>query len=187
MLPPFLPATGARSTLSLRSSAATRPPTPAPAAAALEPSRRKRGWLLGCACFFAFLSAFAQSPTRLSSESPILNWRLPLFTADGSRREALVQGSEALVLADRNVAIKDLILHLFTRDQANRIETILASPSAKVLPAEQAVVGEGIVRVINDQFEATGNGWRYDHAAKKVSLHQNVRVTFRAQIDDLLK
>lgn len=136
--------------------------------------------------FTLTFSSLAQSPTRLSPESPILNWRLPLFTADGSRREALVRGSEAR-LADRNVDIKDLTLHLYARDDANQVETILVSPTARVLTEERVVVGDGVIRVINDQFEASGTGWRYEHEAKKVSLQRNVRVTFRAQIDALLK
>lgn len=164
-----------------------------PGVAALEPPGRKRGFRVLLAIFtftltFTLLqTARAQSPTRLSQESPILNWRLPLFTADGSRREALIRGSEARVLPDRTVELKDLLVHLFSRDDANRIETILASPTARVLADERLVVGDGVIRVINDQFEATGTGWSYDHAGKKVSLHRNVRVSFRAQIDDLLK
>jgi hypothetical protein len=163
------------------------PPAESPRVAALEPTARKRGWLLAGLGLCAVLSSLGQSPTRLSNESPILNWRLPLFTADGSRREALVRGSEARVLADRNVDIKDLILHVYSRDDANRVETILASPTARVMAGERVVVGDGAIRVINDQFEASGTGWRYEHEAKKVSLQRNVRVTFRAQIDALLQ
>jgi len=130
--------------------------------------------------------AAAQSPTRLSSEAPILNWRLPLFTPDG-RREAVVRGSEARVLPDRNVDLKDLALHIFTRDDANRIETILLSPSARVLAGERVVTGDGPIRIINDQFEATGTGWRYEHEAKKVSLEGKVRVILQVEMKDLLK
>lgn len=160
-----------------------------PAAATLGSGgwRRGRALLFATLTFTLTLSLFAQSPTRLSNESPILNWRLPLFTADGSRREAVVRGSEARVLPDRTVELKDLLVHLFSRDDANRIETILASPTARVLADQRMVVGDGVIRVINDQFEATGTGWRYDHEGKKVSLQRNVRVSFRAQIDDLLK
>jgi hypothetical protein len=43
------------------------------------------------------------------------------------------------------------------------------------------------VRFIRDDIEVTGVGWTYDHTAKKVSLQQNVRVTFRAQLNDILK
>lgn len=165
----------------------TRPPAVSPRVAPLESHGRRRGWLLVGLGLLALLPSFAQSPTRLSPEAPILNWRLPLFTADGSRREALVRGSEARVRPDRTVELKDLLVHLFSRDDANRIETILASPTAHVLADQRIVVGDGVIRVINDQFEATGTGWRYDHAGKKVSLQRNVRVSFRAQIDDLLK
>lgn len=132
------------------------------------------------------LALSAQSPTRVSSEAPILNWRLPSFTPEGFR-ESLVRGTEARLLADGNVDLTDLTLTLFSRDASNRVETILLSQSARVLSRDRAVTGDGAIRVINDQFEATGLGWRYDHETKKVSLRKNVRVVFRAELTDILQ
>lgn len=132
------------------------------------------------------LSSPAQSPTRISGDAPIRNWRLPSFTPEGYR-ESLVRGSEARLLADGNVDLTDLTLTLFRRDPSNLVETILLSQSARVLSRERAVTGDSPIRVINDQFEATGTGWRYDHETKKVSLRKSVRVVFRAELTDILK
>ena len=44
-----------------------------------------------------------------------------------------------------------------------------------------------LMEVAPDDIEVTGVGWTYDHEVKKVSLQQNVRVTFRAQLNDILK
>jgi len=138
------------------------------------------GWLASAP------AAPAQSPTRISSDAPILNWRLPSFTPEGYR-ESLVRGSEARLQPDGNVVLQDLTLTLFVGDASNRVETILLSPAARVLTAERAVTGDSPIRVINDQFEARGTGWRYDHRTKRVSLEKNVRVTFTAALSDLLQ
>lgn len=173
-----------------------RPPTsPAPSAREGRPpcrpgsssGRIRPGLFLASALALLFtFTASAQSPTRVSSDAPILNWRLPSFTAEG-HRESLVRGSEARLLPDGNVDLKDLTLTLFTRDESNRVETILLSPAARVLTSDRAVTGESSLRVIHDQFEATGTGWRYDHETKKVSLHRNVRVVLQAEVKDLLQ
>jgi lipopolysaccharide export system protein LptC len=55
------------------------------------------------------------------------------------------------------------------------------------LPKEHRAHGDKSVRYIRDDIEVTGVGWMYDHETKKVSLQQNVRVTFRAQLNDILK
>lgn len=149
-------------------------------------SRRLTRALLPALAGGLALAASAQSPTRLSSDAPILNWRLPSFTPEG-HRESLVRGTEARLLPDGNVDLQDLTLTLFVGDATNRIETILLSPAARVLTEERAITGRSAIRVINDQFEARGTGWRYEHRTKRVSLEKNVRVTFTAELANLLQ
>ena len=56
-----------------------------------------------------------------------------------------------------------------------------------MLSAESAVTGESTIRVINDDYEATGTGWRCEPKEKKISIAKKVRVTFRAEFNDILK
>ncbi len=136
--------------------------------------------------FTLTLPASAQSPTRLSNDAPILNWRLPSFTPEGYR-ESLVRGTEARVLNDKEFALTELTLTLFSGDATNRIETILLSPAARVQAADRMVTSDSTLRVINDQFEATGASWRYEHGTKKVSIARNVRVVLQVELKDFLK
>ena len=64
---------------------------------------------------------------------------------------------------------------------------MLLSPAAVFLPKENRAHGDKAVRFIRDDFEVTGVGWTYDHATKKVTLAQNVKVMFRTQMKDILK
>ena len=62
---------------------------------------------------------------------------------------------------------------------------------------ELAVVTFGPVKLVQDfetpdmiaasDLEITGEQWIYDHGAKKVSIARNTRITFKAQLPDLLK
>ena len=124
--------------------------------------------------------------TQVSADKPIINFRLPTFTPDGYR-SWLVRGSEARFTARNQIDITELTLTIFSGTADDRIETMILSPVARVLPDEALVTGSGTIRVINDEFEASGTDWRYVHKEKRVSINQNVHVTFRAELTDILK
>lgn len=128
----------------------------------------------------------AQVSTRVSADAPIVNFRLPTFT-DGGHRAWLVRGSEARLISSKEIDVTELTMTVFTGDATERITTMLLSPLARLLPEEQVVFGPGAIRVIDDEFEASGEDWRYDHREKRVSIKKNVRVAFRAQLRNLLQ
>lgn len=124
--------------------------------------------------------------TQISTDKPVINFRLPTFTPEGFR-SWLVRGTEARFSARNQIDITGLTLTIFTGTAEDRIETMILSPAARVLPDEALVTGPGTIRVISDEFEASGSDWRYTHKEKRVSIRQNVHVTFRAELKDFLK
>jgi hypothetical protein len=132
-------------------------------------------------------SAFGQSSARISSDAPIINFRLPNYTVPGGFRAWLVRGSEARVVGPNDIDIKGLTMTIFSGDKSERIETVILSPAAKVAPEDQVATGDSEIRVINDGFEASGTDWRYDYKAKKVSIARHVRVVLHSELKDLLK
>lgn len=130
--------------------------------------------------------ALAQAGGTISSEAPILNFRLPIYTIPQGYREWLVRGSEARVVGKNEIDIRELMMTVFSGDAQERIETMILSPSARVAPQDQVATGDSSIRVINDSFEATGIGWRYDHREKKVSITRNVRVVLHGELKGLL-
>jgi hypothetical protein len=131
-------------------------------------------------------AAALAASTQLSTDKPVVNFRLPAFTAEGYRAW-LVRGSEARYTGDNQVDIKELTLSVFNGQADEKVETLILSPVAVVHPADGVVTGPDRIRVINDQFEASGSDWRYAQKEKKVSIAKNVRVTFRAEFKDFLK
>jgi lipopolysaccharide export system protein LptC len=134
----------------------------------------------------AGVMAFAAT-TQISSDKPVINFRLPNFTPEGYR-SWLVRGSEARYLPQGNeVDVKDLTLSVFSGKSDDKLTTMILSPSAKVLPSESLVTSESTIRVINDDFEATGTGWRYDHKERRTIIQKKVRVTLHGEINNFLK
>lgn len=133
----------------------------------------------------------APSPAVPAAPAPVAvpakNWILPLFTAKDGFRTMTLRGSEVRPLGPARIDVTDLSITVFSGDAAAHVETILLSPAAIFLPKEKRATGEKSVRLIRDDVEVTGEGWTYDHPGKKISLARNVRVVFRAQLNDILK
>jgi lipopolysaccharide export system protein LptC len=135
----------------------------------------------------AALAAIAQNSTRISTDAPILNFRLPMYTVPDGYRAWLVTGSEARVISPNDIDIKELTMTIFSGDGRDHIDTLILSPAARIAPEDQIASGDSPIRVINDNFEDTGIGWRYEHKEKKVSITRHVRVVLQSELKDLLK
>jgi hypothetical protein len=121
-----------------------------------------------------------------AAPAPAQNWVLPLFSDKEGHRTMTLRGSEVRPLGQR-IGVTDLSITIFSGDAAARVDSILLSAEAVFSPKENRAAGDKTVRFIRDDIEVTGTGWTYDHAQKKVSLRENVRVTFAAQLNDILK
>lgn len=126
------------------------------------------------------------STTRIATDKPIVNFRLPDFTPAG-HRSWLVRGSEARYASDGLVDIRELNLTIFTGRADEKVETLILSPAAQVRVRDQLVSGPESIRIINDRFEASGSDWTYHHGEKKVSIARDVRVILHTQLNDILK
>jgi len=129
----------------------------------------------------------ASAATRdgLSTRAPLSQFRLPTFNAEG-HRSMLIESSEAIV-GPSQIELTNLNLTLFDGTARNAIETILLSPQATALTDEETISGPGPVRIIRDDVEITGIGWRYEHAQRKVSIAKNTRIRFQSSLPDLLR
>lgn len=118
--------------------------------------------------------------------APAQNWVLPIFTDKEGYRSMTLRGTEVRPRG-KDIEVTDLSITVFSGDASARVDSILLSPAAVFHTKENRAAGDKSVRFIRDDFEVTGVGWTYDHAARKVSLQSNVRVTFRTPLNDILK
>jgi hypothetical protein len=145
--------------------------------------------LLGVTAAMA-LGAVAGEPTGTTPPAvetgPALGWVFPLFTDAGYHLYTLRGSSARNVRADE-IEVTGFSAVVFSGDATEHVDTVLLSPQATFFPKSNRATGDGPVRLIRDDVEVTGVGWTYDHAAKRVSLAHHVRVTFPAQLNDILK
>lgn len=140
------------------------------------------------ASLLAISPALAQS-SRITARAPVKDFTLPFFNEAG-HRSMLVKGGEALLADPQRITIRELTLSVFSGQADNKIETIILSPAATILPSEQVATGEQVVRLVRDDVEVSGEAWRYehsDHGAKKILINRNARIVFRAELKDILK
>ena len=132
------------------------------------------------------LMAGATRAEETPATSPAKNWVLPLFTKEGFRSMTL-RGSEARPIGTNRLDVVDMNITVFTGGATAKVESMLLSPAASFFADEKIARGGGSVRFLQDDLEVTGEQWTYDHNAKKVSIAQHARITFAAQLPDLIK
>ena len=142
-------------------------------------------FILGFALLSGVPAAFAAN-TAVSTDKPIINFRLPEFTPEGNRAW-LVRGSEARYASQGLINITGLNLSIFTGLPDGKVETLILSPAAQIRYADMLAQGNETIRIVNDRFEATGKNWNYWHKEKKVSIAGNVRVVLHTELKDILK
>jgi len=120
------------------------------------------------------------------SDAPVKNFLLKIFTKEGVLSH-VVKGSEARYLGPDLIDVTEMNIAFYSAANPSRAETILLSPRASFLPATNLARGQKAVRIIRDDLEASGTKWSYAQKEKRISLDQNVRVVFQAELKDLLK
>jgi hypothetical protein len=141
---------------------------------------------LGFAAATPFLVGADEHRTALTPGAPVVNFSAPTFTTEGYR-SWLLRGSEGRFVSQNEITVTNLSLTVFTGDPSNRVDSVFLSPAATARLNAGQVRGPGRVRLINDDLEATGEDWTYDHRQKKVSIRKNVRVVFHAQLQSILR
>ena len=140
---------------------------------------------LGLVCLL--LTALAPpARAQFSSPTPVKNFSLPFFNDEGYHT-MLVRGREALLTNPQRIGLTDMTLTLFAGDAAQTVDTVVLSPTAFVLPGESRATGPGIVRLVRDDLELTGNDWVYDQPAQTILIKKGARIIFRSALTDLLK
>ena len=141
---------------------------------------------VGLAPGFAPLRGADERPTAFTAGAPVTDFRVTTFTKEGYR-SWLLSGTKGVYVNQDQLDVTDLNLTVFVGDAANHVDSIFLSPAATALVNAGQVRGPGSLRLITDDFEATGEDWFYDHGAKKISIHKNVRVVFHVELQSILR
>ncbi|PTX97713.1 hypothetical protein [Opitutus sp. ER46] len=144
--------------------------------------------------------AFGATPPAASPKSapanaaaieagPAVGWTLPIFTDKEGYRQLTLRGSLARVISKDQIDVTGFSAVAFSGDASERVESVLLSPQASFFPRTNRATGKDTVRLIHDDIEVLGRDWTFEMigGTKKVSIARDVRVTFQAQLNDILK
>jgi hypothetical protein len=131
-------------------------------------------------------ASIAQTRPRVTAPTPARNYTLSRFSEQGYHR-LHVRGTSADLSNPARIGLTELTLTQFTGDSSRTVETVILSPEAILEPEAEILSGAGLVRLIRDDLELTGENWHYDHGAKKILIQRQARIVFRAELADFLK
>ena len=122
----------------------------------------------------------------IEANAPLKHFALPTFTPEGYR-SLLLHGDEVRITDAQHIEVSQMQLTQFDGKPDNHVDTVFISSLATFFPNRQFAEGSHGVRITRDDVEMSGIRWTYDNLKKKVVIDGSVRVTFRGQLDSILK
>ncbi|WP_438482379.1 hypothetical protein [Oleiharenicola lentus] len=148
--------------------------------------------LFAAGCLLLLAAGWAASP-QISSEKPVIKFSLPMFTPEGNRKW-LARGTEARIISREQFEVKELSFSLFDGKGGDKVQTLILSPQATIFSEKSVITGADSIRIINDEYEASGRDWTYSEKdtgsavkEKNIKIKNNVHVIYRAEIKGLLQ
>jgi hypothetical protein len=139
----------------------------------------------------SLLPALSRAQSSIIANAPVKNFRLPSFN-DAGHRVALLRGGEARYISNTQIDILELNFAQFLGDGTTKTDKLLLAPSATLFIKDKnhfVLSGHQSVRLIGEGLEATGENWSFDsksHHDQRLTMNKNVRVVFRAQLQNIL-
>jgi len=135
----------------------------------------------------ALLSWLPRAPAEEPAAGPpARNWTLPLFTKEGYR-QATLRGDVVRPVSSDRFDATGMTVTVFSGDPAARVDSVLVSPEATFLLSERIAQGDRAVRLVRDDVDVRGEGWKYNYMEKKVLIYHRTHVVFHAALPDILK
>ncbi len=122
------------------------------------------------------------------SDSPLRNFRLPVFNEQGHRVLDLSSAAVRMV-SERPIRLEMTTVHvsMLAPDGSGTLEGELFAPVAVYDQAAQTVSGTGELHVIYHGADLFGNDWTYHADTKSIVIEHDVVVTFAGELGNLLQ
>lgn len=115
--------------------------------------------------------------------------RYPAFNAQGYRTH-LIHGAQAKIHGTEQVDVTDLSFTQYPGDGSTVVITRITAPSASIVDAtgpNPTISGKESVRLsYENELEASGDDWTYNHAHKKIIIRKNARIVYQAPLKNIL-
>lgn len=123
---------------------------------------------------------------QMTPDAPIKNFKLPMFDNAGVKTWDL-RGEEAKYVSQDRVDLFTMTLKVFKDDGSGEVRLEIQSPQATVFANEHVVTGSNNIRMFNQDFEISGHNYTWRGRELSVTIREDVRVVFKAPLQDILK
>lgn len=147
-------------------------------------TRRTRA--LVCACALGGAASAAEAPAPKIEPITVTDFVAPIFDLrTGGLKIAEMRGATATYRSDEIADFGKFVCRTFGPDRGEiyRVE----ADSAMVYMKQKVAIGEGSLRVDAPEFRLTGRDWKCSVNAQHVTVNEDVRVEFTAELGDLLQ
>jgi hypothetical protein len=131
------------------------------------------------------LAAVTGTFADLLPNGPIPNFHLPVFDAASGNKTSDLRGATAIYHSRTLIELDEFTLVMFQPDGTTSLE--VQSPKAMLNVPERVAEGDLSIRVRGPSYELTGRNWRWEEKNDHIVVRQEVRVTFKASLGNLLK
>jgi len=136
--------------------------------------------------FLLFTAIAVAAHGQMTPDAPIKNFKLPMFDNAGTKLWDL-RGEEAKYISQDRVDLFTMHLKVFKTDGSGALQIEIESPQATVFANQHLVTGSDSIRIHNDDFEISGRNYTWKGREQNVTIREDVRVVFKAQLQDILK
>ncbi len=123
---------------------------------------------------------------QMTPDAPIKDFKLPMFNDAGTKLWDL-RGAEAKYISQDRVDLFTMNLKVFKTDGSGVLQIEIQSPQATVFANQHLVTGTDSIRIFNDDYEISGRNYTWRGREQHVTIREDVRVVFKAQLQDILK
>jgi hypothetical protein len=132
------------------------------------------------------VSIAAAAHAQMTPDAPIKNFKLPMFNNAGVRIWDL-RGEEAKYVSQDRVDLFTMTLKVFNDDGSGQVRIEIQSPQATVFANEHVVTGGNTIRMFSEDFDISGRNYTWRGRELSVTIREDVRVVFKAPLQDILK
>lgn len=144
---------------------------------------RKFGIRIFIMCAMALAAALL---AQITPETPVKNFKLPMFGADGSKIWDL-QGAQGIYHSAEQIEVTEMQLRIYAGGAVPRVENTIQSPRATINTKESRAWGDSDIKVTGLNFEMTGRDWSWEAATQTIKVRKAARLTVAGELGSILK
>lgn len=139
------------------------------------------------AAIFSLLLAGGGLSAQMLPDTPVQNFRVPRFDDSTGFVKWVLRGESGRYVSDEEFHITQMLLRVYTGDQAVAVTAEIASPQAVMLPDESRAFGSGEISVTGPSYQINGSDWSWQGEERLIEVRQQARVTFRQDLGYLIQ